>query len=312
MEFFSHATNYPFMATRKVWYTLSAVLMVVALVSFFTRGLNLAIDFTGGVNAEVNFPRTVNVDEVRTHLAGAGFHDPQVAIFGSARDISIRLPPDSKQTSTAEIRARLDGALKAIDPGAQVAQLDVVGPQVGNELRISALEALGFTLFMIFIYIAFRFHTWRLSSGAIFAVLHDPILVIGFFSLTQMSFDLAVVAAILAVIGYSLNDTVVVFDRIRERFETNRRSPPAVVLDQSINQTLSRTIMTKVVTSIVVVALLFLGGSVLKGFSAALLIGIIAGTYSSIYISSAIALDFGLTAEHVFPSVKKAALDHLP
>jgi preprotein translocase subunit SecF len=136
--------------------------------------------------------------------------------------------------------------------------------------------------------------------------------VLGFFSLTQMSFDLAVVAAILAVIGYSLNDTVVVFDRIRERFETNRRSPSDVILDQSINQTLSRTIMTKVVTSIVVVALLVLGGPVLRGFSTALLIGIIAGTYSSIYISSAIALDFGLTAEHVFPSVKKAALDHLP
>ena len=143
-------------------------------------------------------------------------------------------------------------------------------------------------------------------------MLHDPILVLGFFALTQMPFDLAVVAAMLAVIGYSLNDTVVVFDRIRERFETNRRSPPDVVLDQSINQTLSRTIMTKVVTAIVVVALLFLGGPVLKGFSAALLIGIIAGTYSSIYISSSIALDCGLTAEHVFPSTKKAALDHLP
>jgi preprotein translocase subunit SecF len=202
--------------------------------------------------------------------------------------------------------------LKQIDPAAQLTQLDVVGPQVGNELRVSAIEALFFTLLFIFAYIAFRFHTWRLSFGAILAVLHDPILVLGFFAITQMSFDLAVVAAMLAVIGYSLNDTVVVFDRIRERFETNRRSPPDVVLDQSINQTLSRTIMTKVVTSIVVVALLFLGGPVLKGFSAALLIGIIAGTYSSIYISSAIALDCGLTAEHVFPTVKKAALDHLP
>jgi len=183
---------------------------------------------------------------------------------------------------------------------------------VGSELRVSAMWALFFTLVLIFLYIAFRFHTWRLSLGAILAVIHDPILVLGFFSITQMPFDLAVVAAILAVIGYSLNDTVVVFDRIRERFETNRRSPPAAVLDESINQTLSRTIMTKVVTSIVVVALLFLGGPVLKGFSAALLIGIIAGTYSSIYISSSIALDCGLTAEHVFPSVKKAALDHLP
>ncbi len=311
MEFFSHQTSFPFMATRKWWYALSAVLMVVSLASFFTRGLNLAIDFTGGVSAEVNFSRATDVDAVRTQLKTAGFNDPQVQNFGSSRDIAIRLPPDAKQ-SASDVRAHLEAALKAADPGVQVVQLDVVGPQVGNELRVSAMYALFFTLFFIFLYIAWRFHTWRLSLGAIFAVLHDPILVIGFFSITQMPFDLAVVAAILAVIGYSLNDTVVVFDRIRERFETNRRSAPATVLDESINQTLSRTIMTKVVTSIVVVALLYLGGPVLKGFSAALLIGIIAGTYSSIYISSAIALDCGLTAEHVFPSVKKAALDHLP
>ncbi len=311
MEFFSHQTNFPFMATRRWWYGLSALFMVVSLSAFFTRGLNLAIDFTGGVSAEVSFPGPVNVDTVRTRLAAAGFHEPQVQNFGSARDIAIRLPPDPQQSATA-IRARLEGALHELDSGAQVAQLEVVGPQVGNELKLSAVQALFFTLLGIFLYIAFRFHTWRLSFGAILAVLHDPILVLGFFALTQMSFDLAVVAAMLAVIGYSLNDTVVVFDRIRERFETNRRSAPEVVLDQSINQTLSRTIMTKVVTSIVVVALLFLGGPVLKGFSAALLIGIIAGTYSSIYISSAIALDCGLTAEHVFPSDKKAALDHLP
>jgi preprotein translocase subunit SecF len=308
VEFFSHQTSFPFMATRKWWYGLSAVLMIVSLGSFFTRGLNLAIDFTGGVSAEVSFPHQVNVDDVRARLTAAGFHEPQVQNFGSARDIAIRLPPDPKQTA-AEVRARVETAVRGVDAAAQVAQLDVVGPQVGNELKVSAMEALGFTLFGIFAYIALRFHTWRLSSGAIFAVLHDPILVVGFFSLSQMSFDLAVVAAILAVIGYSLNDTVVVFDRIRERFETNRRSPPDVVLDQSINQTLSRTIMTKVVTSIVVVALLCLGGTVLKGFSAALLIGIIAGTYSSIYISSAAALDLGLTAEHVFPTVKKAAFD---
>ncbi|HXI67445.1 MAG TPA: protein translocase subunit SecF [Steroidobacteraceae bacterium] len=311
MEFFSHQTSFPFMATRKVWYTLSAILMIVSLGSFFSRGLNLGIDFTGGVSAEVSFPRAANVDAVRAALAASGFREPQVQSFGSSRDIAIRLPPDPQQ-SPGEVRTRLESALHTVDPAVQVTQLDVVGPQVGNELKVSAMWALFFTLLGIFLYIAFRFHTWRLSLGAIFAVLHDPILVIGFFSLSQMSFDLAVVAAILAVIGYSLNDTVVVFDRIRERFESNRRSPSDVILDQSINQTLSRTIMTKVVTSIVVVALLFLGGPALRGFSAALLIGIIAGTYSSIYISSAIALDFGLTAEHLFPSVKKAALDHLP
>ena len=311
MEFFKKQTNFPFMATRKVWYTLSAILMIGSVVSFATRGLNLGIDFTGGVSASATFSQAVNVDAVRAKLIQAGFKDPQVQSFGSSRDIAIRLPPDPTQNATA-IRAKLESVLQSIDKSAQVRQLDVVGPQVGNELKTSAAWALFFTLLLIGIYIAFRFHTWRLSLGAILAVIHDPILVLGIFSITQTPFDLAVVAAILAVIGYSLNDTVVVFDRIRERLETNRRLPTEVVLDQSINQTLSRTIMTKVVTSIVVVALLFLGGPVLQGFSEALMIGIVAGTYSSIYISSAIALDCGLTAEHVFPSEKKAALDHLP
>ncbi len=299
------------MATRKVWYTLSAVLMVASLAALATRGLNLAIDFTGGVNAQANFATAANIDGVRSKLAAAGFRDPQVQNFGSSRDISIRLPPDPKENENS-IRAKLEPLLKAVDPSAQVTDLEVLGPQVGSELRSSAAEALGATLLLIFLYIAFRFHTWRLSLGAILAVVHDPILVLGLFSWTQTSFDLPVVAAVLAVVGYSLNDTVVVFDRIRERFESNRRLPSDVVLDQSINQTLSRTIMTKVVTSIVVVALLFLGGPVLKGFSEALMVGIIAGTYSSIYISSAIALDCGLTAEHIFPTVKKAAVDHLP
>ena len=311
MEFFHKQTSFPFMATRKVWYSLSAVLMIFSFVSLATRGLNLAIDFTGGVNVEVTFSGTANVDAVRSQLEAGGFHEPMVQNFGSSRDISIRLPPDPKQNATT-IRAKLEPVLKAVDPSAQVLNLEVVGPQVGSELRTSAVWALGATLLLIFIYIAFRFHTWRLSLGAILAVMHDPILVLGFFSWTQTSFDLPVVAAVLAVVGYSLNDTVVVFDRIRERFETNRRLASDVALDQSINQTLSRTIMTKVVTSIVVVALLFLGGAALKGFSEALMIGIIAGTYSSIWISSAIALDCGLTAEHVFPSVKKSAVDHLP
>ena len=311
MEFFKKQTNFPFMATRKVWYTLSAILMIGSVVSFATRGLNLGIDFTGGVSVGATFAQAASVDAVRSSLAQAGFKEPQVQSFGSSRDVAIRLPPDPTQNATA-IRAKLESVLHSVDKSAQVQQLEIVGPQVGNELKTNAMWALGLTLLGIFIYIAFRFHTWRLSLGAILAVLHDPILVLGIFSVTQTSFDLAVVAAILAVIGYSLNDTVVVFDRIRERLETNRRLAPDVVLDQSINQTLSRTIMTKVVTAIVVVALLLRGGPVLQGFSEALMIGIIAGTYSSIYISSAIALDCGLTAEHVFPSEKKAALDHLP
>jgi preprotein translocase subunit SecF len=210
------------------------------------------------------------------------------------------------------IRTQITKVLQGVDPAVTVQPPDVVGPQVGGELWRSAELALFFTLFLIFIYIAWRFHTWRLSLGAMLAVMHDPILVLLIFSLLQTKFDLPAVAAILAVIGYSLNDTVVVFDRIRERFGANRRLAPALVLDQSINQTLSRTIMTKVVTAIVVVALLVIGGPALRGFSEALLIGIIAGTYSSIYISSAIALDCGLTSEHLFPTMKKTAVDAMP
>ncbi|HEX3837598.1 MAG TPA: protein translocase subunit SecF [Steroidobacteraceae bacterium] len=312
MEFFHKPTNFPFMATRKVYYGLSIFMVIASIALFATRGLNLAIDFTGGVNISATFPTAANVDAVRVAMAKAGYPDPQVQSFGTARDVSIRLPPLGVKQDAQAIRTQVTKVLQAVDPGVQVGAPDVVGPQVGGELRRSAAWALVFTLIGIAIYIAFRFHTWRLSLGAILAVIHDPILVLGIFSLTQTSFDLPAVAAILAVIGYSLNDTVVVFDRIRERFGANRRLASALVLDQSINQTLSRTIMTKVVTAIVVLALLFIGGSALRGFSEALMIGILAGTYSSIYISSAIALDFGLTSEHIFPTAKKTAIDAMP
>ncbi len=278
--------------------------------SLATRGLNFGVDFTGGVTVQAAFPAAANRDAVMTALTGAGYTDPQVTIFGTSREIAIRLPP-SKQ-STELVRGKVDQILHAVDAGAQIQQVEVIGPQIGGELQRSAAQALIATLLLIFGYIAVRFHTWRLSLGAILAVLHDPILVLGTFSLTRTPFDLTVVAAMLAVIGYSLNDTVVVFDRIRERFHTGRRLDPVTVLDQSINQTLSRTIMTKVVTLIVVVALYALGGPVLRGFSEALIIGILAGTYSSIYISSAVALDCGLKAEHLLASAAKKPLDDLP
>jgi preprotein translocase subunit SecF len=311
VEFFKKATSFPFMSTRKVWYGLSLVLMAISIGSFFVRGLNLAVDFTGGVQVQAGFTNAVNVDALRTGLEGAGFREPQVQILGSSREAAIRLPPQTGQTGDV-IRARVESVLHALDAKAEVTSLDVVGSQVGSELKSGAIYALTATLFLIFCYIAVRFHTWRLSLGAILAVLHDPILVLGAFSLWHTSFDLPVVSAMLAVIGYSLNDTVVVFDRIRERFEGSRRLEPVAVLDQSINQTLSRTIMTKVVTLIVVVALYALGGLALKGFSEALIIGILAGTYSSIYISSAIALDCGLKAEHLLPTAVKKPVDDLP
>jgi preprotein translocase subunit SecF len=310
VEFFHRATSFPFMSTRKVWYGLSAVLILISIVSLFTRGLNLGVDFTGGVTVQASFPAAANRDAVSGALVRAGYADPQVTIFGTSRDIAIRLPPTKE--STEAVRAKLEQILRGMDAGAEIRQVEVIGPQVGGELQRSAVQALLATLLLIFGYIAVRFHTWRLSFGAILAVLHDPILVLGTFSLTRTSFDLTVVAAMLAVIGYSLNDTVVVFDRIRERFHGSRRLEPVVVLDQSINQTLSRTIMTKVVTLIVVVALYVLGGPVLRGFSEALIIGILAGTYSSIYISSAVALDCGLKAEHLLPSSVKRPVDSMP
>jgi preprotein translocase subunit SecF len=310
VEFFRKKTNFPFMATRKIWYGLSIALMVICFVSFFMRGLNFAVDFTGGVLADATFTKPADVEQVRHAIEAAGFEEPVVQVVGSATDIQIRLKP--RPESIEQLRPMFLAALAKIDPGVKITNLGSVGAQVGGELRTAAYTSLSMTLLLIGVYIILRFHTWRLSLGAILAVMHDPILVLGVFSITQTPFDLAVVAAILAVIGYSLNDTVIVFDRIRENFEKNRRASSDVILDAAINQTLSRTIMTKVVTSIVVVALLVLGGEALRGFSEALLIGILAGTYSSIYISASVALSCGLKAEHVFPPVRKDPIDELP
>jgi preprotein translocase subunit SecF len=309
VEFFHKKTNFSFMGTRKVWYSLSAVLMLGSFVSFWANGLNFAIDFTGGIAVEANYPKEVSVDAVRDALTSSGFHEPQVS-KSSSRDVNVTL--QSTGQTADQLRPLFETALRQVDAGVRITSLEVVGPQVGTELRNSAIISMAVTLVLIGLYIILRFHTWRLSLGAILAVLHDPILVLGVFSVTHTKFDLAVVAAILAVVGYSLNDTVIVFDRIRENFEKNRRQAPDVTLDGAINQTLSRTIMTKVTTSIVVVALLLLGGEALRGFSEALLIGIAVGTYSSIYISSSIALSCGLKAEHVFPPVHKDPIDELP
>jgi preprotein translocase subunit SecF len=311
VEFFHKATNFPFMATRRTWYALSALLMIGSAVLFFVRPLNLTVEFTGGTSVEASYPGAANVEAVRTALEAAGFHDPTVQAFGTSRDISARVAPQADQTAE-QVRTRLETALRSVDPKVEINPPTTVGPQVGDELRNSAIAALSLTLALVFLYLMFRFHTWRLSTGAILALLHDPILIIGWFAASQTPFDLAVVAALLAVVGYSLNDTIIVFDRIRERFEANRRLPSAVVLDQSINQTLSRTIMTKVTTLIVVVGLLVFGGPALRGFSEALIIGILVGTYSSIYISSAVALDLGLKAEHVLPQVRAKEVDSLP
>jgi preprotein translocase subunit SecF len=311
MELFKSNSRVAFMGTRKLWYALSAILFVTSLVALFTRGLNLGVDFTGGITVEAKFTGEAQPDVLRTGLEKAGFGDVQVQNFGSSRDVAIRLPPPEGQ-SPDQIRAEIEGVLKGVDPAVTVSRLEVVGPQVGTELRNAAVVSLLSTLVLIFIYVFMRFHAWQLSAGAIVAAIHDPIIVLGFFAVSGIVFDLSAVAALLAVIGYSLNDTVVVFDRIRERFETNKRMAPAEVLNQSVNQTLSRTIMTSVTTLIVVVVLLLLGGPVLQPFSWALVVGILIGTYSSIYIAAAVALDLGLTAESLFPTRKKLAIDDMP
>jgi preprotein translocase subunit SecF len=317
MEFFHKVTNIQFMATRKIWYAVSAVMIVASLVSMATRGLNLGTDFRGGMSAQVRFAAAVDTARVTTAVSTAGFAESTVTSFGSTRDILIRMPPqhgadNGTMEQQAATRDRLLQAVKTVDPSAEILQIEDVGPQVGDELRSSAWQSLAATMFLIFIYLLFRFHTWRLSLGAVVAALHDPIIVAGFFSWTRLTFDLPTVSALLAVIGYSLNDTVVVFDRIRERFHAARRLPSQQVLDQSINQTLSRTIITSGATFVVVLILLIMGGPVLTGFSTALVVGILVGTYSSIYIASAIALDCGLKAEHLLPSAVKHPVDDLP
>ncbi len=312
MEFFHKVTRFPFMNTRKVWYGLSACLIIASIALVAVRGLNLGVDFTGGVTIETNFPQAPNIEQLRAALANAGVSNAQVQAFGSSRDILVRLPPDPNVKGD-QIGIRIQEVFAKIDSGVKLQGTEVVGPQVGKELFTKGGWALFATLVLILIYVLFRF-TPKLALGAIFAVLHDPICVVGFFALSQMTFDLTAISGVLAVIGYSLNDTVIVFDRIRERARAARRLSISQVIDESINQTLSRTLITKLVTLLVVVALLVFGGETLRGFSAALVIGIIAGTYSSIYISAALALDLGLQSEDLLERkhVKPEEVDGLP
>lgn len=310
-EIFNPGSAIRFVRLRKIWYAVSAVMIVASIGSLVTRGLNLGVDFTGGVTVEAVFSGEAPIDDIRASLVRAGFEEPQVQNFGSSRDVAIRLPPPKSESAT-QVRTEVEAALRSVDSTVELKRVDVVGPQVGAELFEAGWQSLLATLIGIFIYVFIRFNTIKLSTGAIVAALHDPIIVLGFFSWTWLPFDLAVIAAILAIVGYSLNDTVVVFDRIREMFEANKRLPPDQVVDKSINQTLSRTIMTSITTMLVVLALLFFGGPVLLGFSAALVVGIIIGTYSSIYVAGTLALDMGLKAEDLFPRERKELIDDMP
>ncbi len=311
MEFFKKTTSFRFMPMRKRWYAISAMLLLASVLLLAFRGLNLGIDFTGGVVLELAFPQAADLDQVRGALGAAGYQEAVVQSFGTAHDVLVRLLPEEGKDVNAVSRDVL-AALQSYEPAAQLRRTEVVGAQVGKELAEQGALAALFAFLLILAYVAVRFQ-WKLGVGSIVAALHDPILVLGIFAATQMTFDLPALAAILAVVGYSLNDTVVVFDRIRERFVMTRKGSPAEIVDLAINETLSRTLMTSVTTLIAVLSLLLLAGDVLKAFSAALGIGVLVGTYSSIFVASSVALDLKLTARDLMPAQReKGAVDDMP
>lgn len=312
MEFFRIKTNFDFMSRRRLAYVFSSALIVISLLSLVMRGLNFGIDFTGGTLLEIEYSRAVEAAEVRSALASAGFKDALVQQFDTAHSILVRVAP-RENLGQAEVSERIfQGLQEASRSALDLRRVEFVGPQVGEDLREDGGLALLTALGAILVYVAFRFE-YRFALGAVAALAHDVIITVGFFSLLGLEFTLVVLAALLAVIGYSLNDTIVVFDRIRENFRKMRKGEVVTVINTAINQTLSRTVMTGVTTLLVLVALYFLGGEPLQGFSMALIVGILIGTYSSIYIASAIALALGISkADLMIAKKEEAEIDRRP
>jgi len=283
-----------FMNKRKLAMVFSLLLVIVSIGSLATKGLNLGIDFTGGYLIEAGYQTDVKLDEVRTALANAKFKDAQVQNYGSSKDIIVRIAP-REDINKAEIGDNILNVLKTTSEKEVVMRrVEFVGPQVGDELTEQGAFAILYALFGIFVYVFLRFQ-WQFSVGAVAALFHDVLITLGFFSLLQLEFDLTVLAAILAVIGYSLNDTIVVFDRIPENFRRLRTSSPLDVINISINETLSRTIITSLTTMLVLLALFFLGGELIHSFATALLVGVVVGTYSSIYVAGSASLSLGVS-----------------
>ena len=302
MQIFSE-TNVDFMGRRRLALVFSVVLLVLAVASLVMRGLSFGIDFTGGTLLEVSYPEAVELATVRSTLENAGFGDAQAQHYGSARDVLIRIAPRADESS-AKLSTEVLNALRQVDAGVEMRRVEFVGPQVGEELTEKGGLAMLYALIGILIYVSLRFE-YRFALGAVVALVHDVIITLGFFSLFQFEFDLTVLAALLAVIGYSLNDTIVVFDRIRENFRKLRKGTPPEVINVSINQTLSRTIMTSLTTLLVLVALFVFGGEIIHAFALALIVGIVIGTYSSIYVASTVALALGVSKQDLLPVQKE-------
>jgi preprotein translocase subunit SecF len=305
-------TNINFIGNRKISLTFSGILMVISIVSLSLRGLEMGIDFTGGTLIEVGYQQTPDLTVLRNTLSESGFADATVQNFGTAKDVLIRLKPH-EGVSSVDLSAKvLEAINKNTSTPASLRRVEFVGPQVGDDLAEDGFLALLYSTIGILIYVAWRFE-WKFSLGAVIATFHDVIVTLGVFSVFGLEFDLTVLAAILALIGYSLNDTIVVYDRIRENFRSLRKISTEAIMNNAINVTLSRTIMTSFTVILVLISLFFLGGQVIHNFSIALLFGVVFGTYSSIFIASPVALILGISPEDLMIPVKEGAeLDSRP
>jgi preprotein translocase subunit SecF len=303
MQFFNKQTHIKFMSKRWFAIAFSSILLIVSVGSLVTQGLTFGIDFTGGTMIELGYQEPANLDKIRSSLQNGGYPEAVVQNFGSIHDVLVRLPIVETE-NMAEMSNNVVSLLQ-VDSGSpiDVRRVEFVGPQVGDDLTEQGGLAVLYALIGILIYVAFRFE-YRFAIASVAALVHDVIITLGFFSITHVEFDLTVLAAVLAIIGYSLNDTIVVFDRVREGFLKIRKATSEEVIDTSLNETLSRTLMTSFTTLLVVFALFILGGEVIHSFAEALLLGIMIGTYSSIYVASSAVLFMGVSKEDLLPPVK--------
>ncbi len=311
MEMQNTRFNFDIMGKRKITSIISGFLLIAAITSLVTQGLNLGIDFTGGTLVEVGYSETVDLPNVREALSNSEFNSAVVQYFGSANDVLIRIPP-AEGLNSADISNKILNVLSGTGQNAEMRRIEFVGPQVGEELKNDGGLAMIYALMGILIYVAMRFQL-RFSVGAIAALVHDVLITLGIFSVTRFDFDLTVLAALLAVIGYSLNDTIVVFDRVRVNFRKLRESNSVEVFNVSLNQTLSRTIMTSITTLFVLVALFVFGGEIIHSFATALIIGVLIGTYSSLFVASPVTIALGISREDLMPVQKEGAeLNNMP